>query len=331
MTHATWPKVIFGTSALGNLYSEPSIETKQQIVAEIIRSSQGIPVFDSAGKYGAGLALECLAQTLGALNVDPSQVKISNKLGWQRVPLRAAEPQFEPGAWVNLKHDAVQSISYEGILACFEQGNQLLGPYKSRLVSVHDPDEYLAAASSERDRVKRTQDLLEAYRALAELKAKGEVDAIGVGSKDPYMIDSIAQQVPLDWAMFACSITPYTHTAYVVDLITQLANQGVKIINSAVFNAGFLVGGSHFDYRLVTRHAYPDLFAWRDKFFAVCDKYQADPAAVCVQFSFRFPQITSVALNTSSPGRVASNLHLAEAPIAEALWVELKQQRLITV
>ena len=43
---------------------------------------------------------------------------------------------------MDLKHDAVQDISYQGILDCYEQGNTLLGKYQARLVSVHDPDEY---------------------------------------------------------------------------------------------------------------------------------------------------------------------------------------------
>ncbi|WP_252734005.1 hypothetical protein [Pseudoalteromonas sp. C2R02] len=30
--------------------------------------------------------------------------------------LTSDEPTFEPGAWFNLKHDAVQDISYQGIL-----------------------------------------------------------------------------------------------------------------------------------------------------------------------------------------------------------------------
>ena len=37
---------------------------------------------------------------------------ISNKLAWKRAPLLTDEPTFEPGAWVNIKHDAVQDISW---------------------------------------------------------------------------------------------------------------------------------------------------------------------------------------------------------------------------
>jgi len=57
-----------------------------------------IAVFDSAGKYGAGLALEVLGQCLEELNVPPEKVVISNKLAWKRIPLpEGAEPTFEPG------------------------------------------------------------------------------------------------------------------------------------------------------------------------------------------------------------------------------------------
>ena len=49
-------------------------------------------------------------QALEELGVPPEKVLISNKLAWKRVPLPhpGAEPTFEPGAWVNLKNDAVQ-------------------------------------------------------------------------------------------------------------------------------------------------------------------------------------------------------------------------------
>jgi D-threo-aldose 1-dehydrogenase len=308
------PKVIFGTSALGNLFSEPSFETKKNIVSEIIRCSDGIPLFDSAGKY-----------------VPPSRVQISNKLGWKRIPLTTPAPTFERDAWVNLKHDAVQTISYDGILECFEQGNALLGKYSSRHTSVHDPDEFLAAATNTQDRNVRMENIIDAYRALTDLKTQGKIDSIGIGSKDPSIIDIVSQHVQLDWTMLACSITPFTHTPYIVELLKKLSEQGTKIINSAVFHSGFLIGGDHFDYQKVTQNTHAELFYWRDKFLSLCEKYHTDPAAVCVQFSFRFPQIESVALNTSAPHRVEGNMKLASVPIDEALWTELKHQKLIAI
>ena len=325
-----FPKIIFGTSALGNLYRDPGFETKKQVVSEIVKHSPGVPVFDSAGKYGAGLALESLAAALKSLNVAPSEVQISNKLGWLRTELLSDEPTFEPGAWVNLENDAKQDISYSGILRCFEQGNELLGDYPSRIVSIHDPDEYLAAATDAQDKAKRQNDILEAYRALAELKQKGEVDSIGVGAKNTEVINFISAHIQLDWAMFACSVTPYSHKPEVLALLKRLGSSGVKVINSAVFNGGFLMGGDYFDYTKVDRESAPELFHWRDQFFAICQKYDVDPAAACVQFSYLFPEIVSVALSTSSPSRVEGNMALANAAIPGAFWRELQDANLIS-
>ena len=131
------PKVIFGTSGLGNLYVTLSDADKCAIVKECVQHSTIPAVFDTAGKYGAGLALESLGKCLKQLGIKPENVLISNKLGWYRIPLTTPEPTFEPGVWKDLQYDAEQRISYEGILQCFEQGNELLNGYHTELISVH--------------------------------------------------------------------------------------------------------------------------------------------------------------------------------------------------
>jgi D-threo-aldose 1-dehydrogenase len=325
------PKVIFGTSGLGNLYVDPGHEEKKEVVKRVVDAMDGHAVFDSAGKYGAGLALEELGSCLDELDVAPENVLISNKLAWKRVPLTTPEPTFEPGAWVNLKYDAVQDISYQGMLDCYEQGNELLGKYEAKIVSVHDPDEYLAAAVDDKDLEKRKQDVLGAYKALTELKEAGKVLSIGVGAKDLTAIDFISDHFQLDWAMFACSITPYAHDDFAKNLLKKLGKQGVDVINSSVFNAGFLLGGSFFDYRKITREEEPEKFEWRDKFNTVCKEFDVKPAAACVQFSFLFPEIKSVALSTTKPKRVASNIDLANAVIPAAFWERMRKDGLISI
>jgi len=198
-------------------------------------------------------------------------------------------------------------------------------------VSVHDPDEYLASAKDDAELSSRKDDVLGAYKALAELKAAGAVQSIGVGAKDISVIDFISDHVQLDWAMFACSITPYTHTEYARALLKKLGKQGVDVINSAVFNAGFLIGGDHFDYQKLTRERHPDKFAWRDRFNAICAEYDIKPAAACVQFSFLFKEVVSVALNTTKASRVKSNVELGEAVIPTSFWTRLRDEGLTSV
>src|SRR5690606_14051673 len=176
------PPVIFGTSGLGNIYEAIPYERKLAIVRECVENSPGVPVFDSAGKYGAGMSLEVLGKCLEDLNISPDKVIINNKLGWYQTELTTPEPTFEKDIWIDMKNDAVQKISYDGILECFEQGNQLLGKYRSDMVSVHDPDEYLAKAVDEDDAKKRYQDILDAYRALNDLKRQRKAKSVGIGS-----------------------------------------------------------------------------------------------------------------------------------------------------
>jgi D-threo-aldose 1-dehydrogenase len=326
------PQIIFGTSCLGNLYQALPEQTKFEIVREMFQHVETPVVLDSAGKYGAGLALEVIGRSLEKLGIQPDGVVLSNKLGWFRVPLQTPEPTFEPGAWVDLQYDAEQDISYDGILRCWEQGCQLLGSdYQPQMVSVHDPDEYLAQAASEDDRKQRFDNILGAYRALTELRQQGQTQAVGVGAKNWTSIRDIAREVELDWVMLANSITIFSHLAELLQFIKELRQQQIGIINSAVFNAGFLTGGEYFNYRKLNPEDTEDqpLFHWRDRFFAVCRQYNVRPADACVQFGMSPPGVISIALNTSKPERVRQNVASVTAEIPAEFWATLKTEGLI--
>lgn len=325
------PSIIFGTSGLGNLFVALDDEAKLEIVRECIHHSNGTVVFDSAGKYGAGLALETLSKCLKELDVKDKNVIISNKLGWVRSPLTTDEPTFEPGVWKDLKYDAVQKISYEGIIECFEQGNDLLQGLVPQMVSVHDADEYLACAKNEEEAAKLYNDVLEAYRALSDLKKQGKVKAIGVGAKDWRTIQKIAGDVELDWVMFANSLTILKHPDELLKFMQELENKGVLIINSAVFHSGFLTGSGFFDYKLIK----PDncehkrLFEWREEFFKLCNEFEIKPAEACVQFALNAPGVISVALNTTNAKRVKQNVEMTNVEIPEKFWDKMKSKGLI--
>ncbi|TWT97717.1 Pyridoxal 4-dehydrogenase [Botrimarina colliarenosi] len=320
------PRVVFGSSALGNLYEVVPDERKLAIVRAWLDEGGDSVVIDSAGKYGAGMALEKLGECLRELGASPERVTIGNKLGWCRIPIRGSEPTFEPGAWAGLTHDAEQRISREGILDCWRQGVELLGePYVPRLLSVHDPDEFLAAG----DPTERWQDLLGAYESLSDLRDRLPDSTLGVGSKDWRVAKRIAEAVRLDWVMLANCVTLYSHPTGVLEFIGQLAAQGIAVVNSGVFNAGFLVGGRYFDYRVPSPTANAELFRWRETFNQLCTEHQVRPAHVCVQFGLSPAGVESVALNTAHPGRVAENLEIAAQPLPLSFWSAAKENGLI--
>lgn len=326
------PRVIFGTSGLGNLFVALDESVKCEIVKEVFAHSKGPVVFDSAGKYGAGLALESLGNCLKKLQVKPEDVIISNKLAWVRTELKTPEPTFEVGVWKDLKYDAVQQISYDGIIECFDQGNDLLGGYIPQLVSVHDPDEYLATAKDEAEAAKLYDDILEAYRALADLKSMGKVKAIGVGAKNWRSIEKISHDINLDWAMIANSMTIKNHPKELLQFMETLKQKEIQIINSAVFHSGFLIGGDYFDYKLMDseREENKALFTWRNDFFQLCKEFNIKPTEACAQFALSAPGVVSIALSTTNPERVKENIDMAYSKVPDEFWQQMKEKQLIS-
>jgi D-threo-aldose 1-dehydrogenase len=108
-----------------------------------------------------------------------------------------------------------------------------------------------------------------------------------------------------------------------------LSARGIGIINSAVFNAGFLIGGAYFDYELVTPTERPELFEFRRRFLELCHDYSVDPAAACMEFGLSGPGVCAVALNTSKASRVCQNARAVTEKAPAEFWVALKQAGLI--
>ena len=324
--------IIFGTSCLGNLYHALPLQTKYDIMAACFEHVEPAVAFDTAGKYGAGLALQVIGDGLRELQIDPEDVIVSNKLGWLRTPLTEPEPTFEPGVWQELEYDARQSISYQGIFDCWQQGCDLLGAgYAPQIVSIHDPDEYIAGAAGDSEKHNFREDIIEGYRALAELKREGQVKAVGIGAKDWRTIQILEQDVELDWVMFACSLTIMNHPAELLAFIEHLHAKNIAIINSAVFHSGFLTGSLFFDYteRDPDNPADRPLFEWRETFYRLCQEFGVTPAAACVQFGISPPGIGAIALNTSRPERVRQNVETVTTEIPDSFWQACKEYGLI--
>lgn len=321
------PRVVFGATNLGNLFRAPSDSEKQAIVQAWMSSGFDPVLIDSAGKYGAGLSLEVIGRELRALGVPPEKVLISNKLAWRRVPLTTPEPTFEPGVWIDIHHDAVQDISREGILRCWEEGDQLLGGYTAGLLSVHDPDEYLAAATDAAHRQRRLDDIVAAYETLCELRDRGDALGVGVGAKDWRAIRELDGLCEFDWVMIANSFTILEHPPELVQFIDRLGERGISVINSALFHGGFLLGGDYYNYRPIDPQRADDAqrLQKRQVLNEICQQAGLSVFDVGVAFGKLHPAVTSIALSSSRADRVPSHVAAMDTQVPVEVWQRLRE------
>lgn len=220
------------------------------------------------------------------------------------------------------------------MMECFDQGNRLLGHgYIPQFISVHDPDEYLSRAKNAEEDAELYQDILSAYRALAELKKQGKVMAIGVGAKDWKSIRRIAQDVDLDWVMIANSLTLHSHPKELIEFIAALQVKGVEVINSAVFNGGFLTGGDFYNYKEVkaSTDEGSKLLAWRQDFFKICEQHSVLPSEACIQFGMGIPGIVSIAVSTSRPEMVKKNIDMVQKVVPQDFWNAIGEAGLVSM
>ncbi len=131
--------------------------------------------------------------------------------------------------------------------------------------------------------------------------------------------------------MLATSLTVYTHDAKLLSFVQTLSEHNVAVINSAVFNAGFLTGGQFFDYRKITG-ANPgdaELIAWRERFHELCSRFSVLPAEACVAFGMSPPGIVATALSSVRADRTAQNVNMCNATPPNEFWLAMKESKLL--
>src|SRR5207248_2373845 len=114
----------------------------------------------------------------------------------------AAGPSWAGGLPFELRFD----YSHDGVIRSYEDSLQRLGIPTVDALLIHDLD----AGYHGEDGVRKHLDALDAgggYAALADLKARGEIKAIGAGINVTGMIPRFLERFPLDFFVVAM---PYT-------------------------------------------------------------------------------------------------------------------------
>ncbi len=304
----------FGAAALGNLYRAVADDAAAQTIGAALDG--GIGYVDTAPHYGQGLS----ERRVGAA-LRPGTV-VSTKIGRVLKPIPQPAPGTERHGFVDGDPFEPQfDYSYDGIHESFASSLKRLGRERIDILLAHD----LGADTHGDDAAGHMRAFLNGgYRAMAELKANGQVGAIGLGVNEWQVCDEVLRHADLDVVLLAGRYTlleqsPLDH------FLPLCERRGVAIIAGGPYNSGVLTGGTHYNYASV-----PTAIAARVQALeAVCTAHGVSLAAAALKFPLAHPCVASVIPGMASAAEVESNIARFATAIPAALWADLKSENLL--
>lgn len=315
----------FGGATIGGLFRRfPEAQVQDTLAAAF---EAGIRLFDTAPLYGHGQSELRLGYQLRQR--DLGDTVLATKVGRLLQRPRRRPREVDLGGWSGgLPFEFRWDFSYDGIMRSYEDSLQRFGINRVDLLTIHDLD-YSEHATPEiadghLDQLTREGGL----RALEELKAAGEIRAIGAGVNDPGTITRFAERFALDYFLLAM---PYSliEQELLDGELSYCSEHDIGIIKGAPYASGVLatgaVPGATYNYRAAAP-------AVRDKVArvaAVCDRHGVPLRAAALQFALAHPAVATVIPGAVTPAEVRDNVAMVAWPIPGDLWPELKHERLL--
>jgi D-threo-aldose 1-dehydrogenase len=316
------PVLGLGTAHLGELYGRVDEATSQATLAAAWDS--GVRFFDTAPWYGRGLAEHRLG---GFLRTRPRDgFVVTTKVG--RTLHRPGDPAtFDRGPWTGGLNFAVRfNYSYDGIMRSYEQALQRLALDTVDALVIHDLDSIFHDAATIAAHEKALAD--GGMKALAELKATGDIRAFGMGINMKEQLAGLAQRLDLDFALVAMPYTLIDQDSLETGMKACL-DRNVSVIIGAPFASGILATGSkgaaHYNYGAASA----EIVAKVRRIEAVCAAHQVSLQAAALQFPLAHPAVVAVIPGAAKPAEVIANAAALDQPVPAAFWAALKAEGLV--
>ena len=311
----------FGAAHLGELYT---LVTEAESLATMDAAwDAGVRYFDTAPWYGRGLSEHRLGGYLRTKKRGDFQ--ITTKVG--RTLYRPRDfARFSRKPWLGgLNFEVNFDYSYDGVMRSYEQALQRLALDTVDALVIHDLD-----ADFHGDKLAGYERQLfdSGMKALAELKASGDIKAFGMGINTGEALRTTATKVDLDFALVAMPYTLLDQS----DLHTGMATcvkRGVSVIIGAPFASGILVTGSQAGAKYAYGNASSEIQAKVRGIEAVCAAHKVGLPAAALQFVLAHPAVVSVIPGASRPVEVTQNIASLERAIPAGFWSDLKTENLI--
>lgn len=315
------PPLGFGTAHLGGMYNRVSGETSHETLKAAWDG--GVRFYDSAPWYGRGLS----EHRVGDMLIDQPRDSfiLTTKIG--RYFKRPADPKtFDRTPWGGgLNMEVVWDYTYDGVMRSYEQSLLRLGLDSIDALLIHDPE-----ASLQPDgQGPKMQDIADSgIKALEELKASGQIKAIGMGLNAADSLLTFAPMVPLDFCIVAM---PYTLLEQ-VSLRTGMqrcVDNNISVIIGAPYASGILATGPGPNARYGYGIATDDIQDKVRGIQKVCAAHGVSLQAAALQFPLAHPAVVSVIPGGARPEEVKSNIGYIQEAVPAAFWADLKTAKLI--
>lgn len=313
-----------GCAPLGGLHAPVTDQDARETLEAAWTA--GARYYDTSPWYGRGLSELRLGELLRARPRDA--FVLSTKVGrtFHR-PTDAAN--YRSGFWAGgLPFEHRFDYTYDGIMRSYEDSLTRLGLNTVDLLLIHDLD---VAEIGSPDLVAHHLADLErsGWRALRRLREEGEVRALGAGVNIAGVIPAMLQRFDLDFFLVAM---PYTlldqHIAATEFPLCD--SRGVGLVIGSPFASGILATGSAAPQPMYNYEPAPAAVIDKARRIeAVCERHGVPLKAAAIQFPLRHPLVASVITGAVSGAQIAENAALAELPIPDDLWSDLRAEGLI--
>ncbi len=314
----------FGGAPLGNLYRAIS-EAEAQATLEAAWAA-GIRYFDTAPQYGLGRSEARFGQAIARFGRD--NLVLSTKVG--RLLLDCAPDEVTPEAFVDVPQKRIVfDYTYDGVMRSYDASRDRLGVANADILLVHDVDAFSHGGSREVSDAK-VRELFDGggYRALSELRAAGEIAAIGAGVNEWQVCERLLSLGDFDCFLLAGRYTLLEQEA-LDSFLPLCVARDVGIILGGPYNSGILatgpVAGAKYNYA----PAAPEVLARVGRIEAVCRAHGVRLIEAALQFPMHHPAVRTVIPGAMAPAEVEANAQVFAAEIPAGLWADLKGEGLI--
>jgi D-threo-aldose 1-dehydrogenase len=290
--------------------------------------ANGVTFFDTAPWYGIGRSEHRMGHVLRGKPRE--RFVVSTKVG--RVLIRPRDvsgPAPYSQRWAGgLPFDLRFDYTRAGVLRSYEDSLQRLGMTRVDALVVHDLD--LKFQQDEAGITARLEELDRGggFAALADLRKRGEIGAIGAGINHVGMIPRFLERFEMDFFLVAMPYTLLDQTA-LDDELPLCLERNVAIVIGAVFSSGILARPAEPRAQYGYKPVEAEVRERVARVDAVCRRHGVPIGAAALQFPLAHPAVSSVIPGADSAEQVRTNLQWMGIAIPPAFWDALKADKLV--